>query len=69
MINRFCKFQGCSSIYTAMVTDFDVPVLSVTVGISLKLHYSAFLHTEEYNAKKGKRDKSYRTYEHIQNMI
>ena len=33
MINRSCKFQACSSIYTAMVTDFDVPVLSVTVGI------------------------------------
>ena len=37
MINRSCKFQGCSSIYTGMVKDLDVPVLSVTVGISIGL--------------------------------
>ena len=32
MIKRFWKCQGCSSIHTGMLKDFDVPVLSVTVG-------------------------------------
>ena len=32
MINSFWKFQGYSSIYTGRLKDFDVPVLSVTVG-------------------------------------
>ena len=30
MIN--CKFQECSSIYMRMAKDFDIPVLSVTLG-------------------------------------
>ena len=37
MINRSCKFQGCNSINTAMITDFDVPVLSVTAGSLLQV--------------------------------
>ena len=32
MINRSWKFQGCSLIYTGMVKDVDVPLLSVTLG-------------------------------------
>ena len=33
MINRSCKLQGCSLIYTGMVKDLDVPVLLLTLGI------------------------------------
>ena len=35
LINRSCKYQGCSSIYTGMAKDLGVPVLSVTLGINL----------------------------------
>ena len=34
MTNRSCKLQGCSLIYTGMAKDVDVPVLSLTLGIS-----------------------------------
>ena len=35
MINRSCKLQGCSLIYTGMVKDLDVPVLLLTLGICI----------------------------------
>ena len=39
MINRYCKFQGCSSIYMGMAIDLDVPVLLLTLGICVLLFF------------------------------
>ena len=43
MINRSCKLQGCSLIYTGMAKDLDVPVLSLTLGISDIVYLQSFL--------------------------
>ena len=63
MINRSCKFQGCSLIYTAMVTDFDVPVLSMTVGIQ-KYPQCAYVKNQTINAlnEKLRKKKMKNTY-------
>ena len=37
MMNRSWKFQGCSLIYVGMANYLDVPVLSLTVGKSIRL--------------------------------
>ena len=39
VINKSCKFKKCSSINMGMVKDFDIPVLSVTVGIINVLYF------------------------------
>ena len=37
MIKRSCKFQGCRLIYAGMAKDLDVPVLLLTLGITIQL--------------------------------
>ena len=40
MTNRSCKLQGCSLIYTGMAKDVDVPVLSLTLGMTYACNLS-----------------------------
>ena len=47
MTNRSCKLQGCSLSYTGMAKDVDVPVLSLTLGMSAS--YRAHLLTKVHN--------------------
>ena len=37
MVNRSCKFQGFSLIYTGMPKDLDAPVLLLTLGMRKKI--------------------------------
>ena len=57
-INRSCKFQGCSLIYTGMVTDLDVPVLSVTVDtVVFQIQWRLVYPEQKTNKKnRGKMD-------------